>query len=66
MEFVQCDMCFNFYELDDWEEGNHFICKTCANILSEIKQREIKEGREFNPAFRLALFDMKRELEENK
>lgn len=62
MPIVECQMCFDLHTVSNWKESDIFICIICANILSEIKKMEIKEGFEMQPAFKLALFDNKREL----
>jgi hypothetical protein len=50
-------MCEEFRELDDWKEGEIFICKICARIMERmnvfLKKRKIK----INEKDKLTLFD---------
>lgn len=59
---VQCDMCEDLHNLETWNEGDHFICKICAEILSEIKKRQcFKKKEEFPEGYWLFEFDYLRE-----
>lgn len=65
MPIVECGMCQDLCNLPIWKESDIFICKVCCNILSEIRQNEIKlkkSGIKPLKSFSLALFDMKREM----
>lgn len=69
MPIVQCDMCGDLHDLQDWKESNIFICIICANILSEIRKTEInleKVGIKHSENFRLSLFDNMRKIERRK
>ena len=61
---VECQMCFDLHNVTTWEETDIFICQICTDILSKIRKEEIeleKKGIKTSNAFRLALFDMRRE-----
>lgn len=57
---VECQMCFDLHNVSNWKETDVFICVICANILSEIKKMEIKQGFEMSPSMRINIFDSKR------
>ncbi len=64
MVIVECDMCKDLCKLPNWKESDHFICKICCDILSEIRQNDVRlKNKGILPisSFNLALFDMKRE-----
>lgn len=56
MIIVQCDMCFELSNINEWKESDILICKKCAEILSKIRQKEIEFGREYSEEGRLKLF----------
>lgn len=60
MSIVQCDMCFDLFNINEWKESDIFICQKCAEILSKIRQKEIQFGREFTEAGRLKIFKILR------
>lgn len=60
MEIVECGMCYELHQLEDWEEDNIFICKKCADVLSRIRKMEIEKGCIFSDKIKLAIFDMLR------
>lgn len=63
MNIVECGMCLSLHQIEDWKESDIFICKICANILSEIRREEIeleKEGIKLSKYNRLAEFDIRR------
>lgn len=64
MPIVECGMCQDLQIVTNWNESDIFICKICANILSEMKKAEIKFNKiGIKPlnSFTMALFDLKRE-----
>ena len=62
MTIVQCEMCEDLHEITEWKESDLFICKICAEILSEIKKRRIKGEKHFSKGFWLFEFDYMRQL----
>ena len=63
MVLVMCDMCEEIHDLDNWTERNCFICKACAEALSEIRRTEIDQGWDFLPEVGLGIFDKMRGIE---
>ena len=60
-------MCEDFYKIDTWNEGDFFICKICAEILSKIKERQcFKEKKGFPKGYWLFEFDYMRDQERKK
>jgi Zn ribbon nucleic-acid-binding protein len=60
MVLIVCEMCEDLISLSAWREGDHFICVKCAEVLSRIKQQEIKLNHIFTDKARLQLFDILR------
>ncbi len=64
MIIAECGMCQDLVELSEWKDGDHFICKICVEILSEIRQNNIKlEKMGVKPIefLDLIIFDLKRD-----
>ena len=57
MKLVRCDMCFELHQLDDFPEGEIFICVKCAKALSELRQEEIRKGIVYTDFVRMAIFE---------
>lgn len=55
---VQCDMCYDLYNLKEWEESNIFICEKCSLTMEFIRKQEILQGYDFKN--RLRIFDLLR------
>lgn len=63
MNIVECGMCYSLHHIEDWKESNVFICKNCAEVLSIIKQKEIKYSIELSDKGRLKVFKILREID---
>ncbi len=69
MIIVECGMCQDLVELSKWNDSDHFICKICVEILSEINKNDIRlEKMGVTPIeiLNLIIFDLKREKIRNK
>ena len=69
IKIVQCDMCGDLHQLDNWEEDHIFICQICVEILTKIKKRQcFKKKENFPEGYWLFEFDKIREerRKENK
>ena len=61
MVIVECGMCNDLHNIENWNETDIFICQICVKIIIDIEKEQIIIGKKYSYVFGLDLFDIERE-----
>jgi len=61
MVIVECGMCNDLHNIQQWNESDIFICQICVKIIIDIEKEQIEKNTKYSEVFSIALFDLERD-----